>query len=99
MHFVVVEDILEFRSTCVMPKVSLKVSGHVDKFTDVIVKDEKTRTYHHADHLLKNFCKDKLEKDLSIFVEMAAKLEIESTCDLGWFLTLKSWVPRSRSML
>ncbi|KAK0600491.1 hypothetical protein LWI29_015472 [Acer saccharum] len=61
--------------TCVMPEVALNVSSHVDKFTDVMVKDEKTGTYYRAGHLLKDFCKDKLEKDPSISAKMAAELK------------------------
>ncbi|PWA70621.1 hypothetical protein CTI12_AA289610 [Artemisia annua] len=40
-----------------------------------MVKDEKTGTCHIADHLLKDHCKDKLEKDLGISSEKAAELK------------------------
>ncbi|KAI9157712.1 hypothetical protein LWI28_026762 [Acer negundo] len=74
-HFVLEEDMLEVDCPCVTPEVVLKASGHVDKFTDLMVKDEKTGTCYRADHLLKDFCKDKLEKDLSISAEKAAELK------------------------
>ncbi|TXG67112.1 hypothetical protein EZV62_008387 [Acer yangbiense] len=74
-HFVLAEDMSEVQCTCVTPEPVLKASGHVDKFTDVMVKDEKTGTYYRADHLLKDFCKDKLEKDRSISAKMAAELK------------------------
>ncbi|CAN1333943.1 Glycine--tRNA ligase, mitochondrial 1 [Linum perenne] len=45
---------LEVDCPCVTPEVVLKASGHVDKFTDLMVKDEKTGTCYRADHLLKH---------------------------------------------
>ncbi|KAF6169745.1 hypothetical protein GIB67_004137 [Kingdonia uniflora] len=60
---------LEVKCSSVTPEVVLKASGHVEKFTDLMVKDEKTGTCFWADHLLKDFCKEKLEKDLSLPVE------------------------------
>nr|XP_043628188.1 glycine--tRNA ligase, mitochondrial 1-like [Erigeron canadensis] len=74
-HFVLEEDMLEVDCPCVTPEVVLKASGHVDKFTDLMVKDEKSGTCYRADHLLKDHCKDKLEKDLSISAEKAAELK------------------------
>ncbi|KAL5733852.1 hypothetical protein ACOSP7_031713 [Xanthoceras sorbifolium] len=74
-HFVLEENMLEVDCPCVTPEVVLKASGHVDKFTDLMVKDEKTGTCYRADHLLKDFCKDKLEKDLTISAEKAAELK------------------------
>ncbi|KVI04113.1 glycine--tRNA ligase, mitochondrial 1-like [Cynara cardunculus var. scolymus] len=74
-HFVLEEDMLEVDCPCVTPEVVLKASGHVDKFTDLMVKDEKTGTCYRADHLLKDHCKDKLEKDLGISTEKAAELK------------------------
>ncbi|KAK9684358.1 hypothetical protein RND81_10G204600 [Saponaria officinalis] len=74
-HFVLEENMLEVDCPCVTPEVVLKASGHVDKFTDLMVKDEKTGTCYRADHLLKDFCKEKLEKDLSLSPEKAAELK------------------------
>ncbi|KAJ7010177.1 hypothetical protein NC653_000810 [Populus alba x Populus x berolinensis] len=66
---------LEVDCPCVTPEVVLKASGHVDKFTDLMVKDEKTGTCYRADHLLKDFCNEKIQKDLSISAEKAAELK------------------------
>ena len=66
---------LEVDCPCVTPEVVLQASGHVDKFTDLMVKDEKTGTCHRADHLIKDFCKEKLEKDLSLPPEKVAELK------------------------
>ncbi|RYQ83000.1 hypothetical protein Ahy_B10g101613 [Arachis hypogaea] len=43
-HFVLEENMLEVDCPYVTPEVVLKASGHVDKFTDLMVKDEKTGT-------------------------------------------------------
>ncbi|XP_062115559.1 glycine--tRNA ligase, mitochondrial 1 isoform X2 [Humulus lupulus] len=74
-HFVLEENMLEVDCPCVTPEVVLKASGHVDKFTDLMVKDEKTGTCYRADHLLKDFCSEKLQKDLSITAKEAAELK------------------------
>ncbi|KAL6659665.1 hypothetical protein ACP70R_002494 [Stipagrostis hirtigluma subsp. patula] len=58
-HFVLEENMLEVECPCVTTEVVLKASGHVEKFTDLMVKDEKTGTCYRADHLLKDFCKEK----------------------------------------
>nr|CAB3484381.1 unnamed protein product [Digitaria exilis] len=70
-HFVLEEGMLEVDCPCVTPEVVLKASGHVEKFTDLMVKDEKTGSCYRADHLLKDFCKDKLEKDHTLSPEQA----------------------------
>ncbi|CAL5361743.1 unnamed protein product [Camellia sinensis] len=72
-HFVLEENMLEVDCPCVTPEVVLKASGHVDKFTDLMVKDEKTGTCYRADHLLKDFCKEKLERDPNITKEKTSE--------------------------
>ncbi|XP_039042339.1 glycine--tRNA ligase, mitochondrial 1-like [Hibiscus syriacus] len=75
-HFVLEENMLEVDCPCVTPEIVLKASGHVDKFTDLMVKDGKTGACYRADHLLKDFCKEKLEKkDVSITADKAAELK------------------------
>ncbi|KAL4349690.1 hypothetical protein AHAS_Ahas10G0067200 [Arachis hypogaea] len=66
---------LEVDCPCVTPEVVLKASGHVDKFTDLMVKDEKMGTCYRADHLLKDFCNEKLQKDLTMSSEKAVELK------------------------
>lgn len=60
-HFVVHDDMLEVSCPTLTPYVVLKNSGHVDKFTDVLVRDVKTNDPFRADHLLEHF----IEKTLS----------------------------------
>ena len=38
-HFVLEENMLEMECTCLTPEVVLKTSGHVDKFTDLMVSE------------------------------------------------------------
>lgn len=52
-HFVVEENMLELQGTCLTPDVVLRASGHVDKFSDMLVKDVQTGDCFRADHLLK----------------------------------------------
>ncbi|KAM7462256.1 hypothetical protein LguiA_030377 [Lonicera macranthoides] len=67
-------SIIEVDCPCVTPEVVLKASSHVDKFTNIMVKDEKTHTCYSAEYLIKDFCKEKLEKDANISSEKLAEL-------------------------
>ena len=51
-HFVLEEGMLEVECPAVTPEIVLKASGHVDRFTDLMVTDVKTGDCHRADHLL-----------------------------------------------
>lgn len=53
-HFVVEEAMLELEASCLTPEPVLKASGHVDKFTDLMVKDAETGVCYRADHLLRD---------------------------------------------
>jgi glycyl-tRNA synthetase len=68
-HFVMEEDMWEIRCPSVTPEVVLKASGHVDKFTDLMVKDEKLGSCFRADHLLKDFLTKALEEDAKLVAE------------------------------
>ncbi|KAI5449091.1 Glycine--tRNA ligase 1, mitochondrial [Naganishia albida] len=51
-HFIIEEDMLELDTTIMTLSEVLKTSGHVDKFTDWMVKDIKTGEIFRADHLV-----------------------------------------------
>ncbi|KAM0984690.1 hypothetical protein EV2_012468 [Malus domestica] len=74
-HFVLGENMLEVECPSVTPEIVLKASGHVDRFTDLMVKDEKNGNCYRADHLLRDFCTEKLQKDLNIAEEKAKELK------------------------
>jgi glycyl-tRNA synthetase len=51
-HFVVEESMLEMECTNLTPSQVLETSGHVERFTDFMVRDEKTGECFRADVLL-----------------------------------------------
>ena len=61
-HFVLEEKMLEMECTCLTPEPVLKTSGHVDRFTDLMVKDVVTGDCYRADKLLEDHIDDLLEK-------------------------------------
>ncbi|GBG77644.1 hypothetical protein CBR_g24092 [Chara braunii] len=62
-HFVLEENMLEVDCPSVTPRVVLQASGHVEKFTDLMVKDVVKHTCYRADHLLKDHIEKLIEKD------------------------------------
>jgi glycyl-tRNA synthetase len=60
-HFVLNEDMLEVDCTALTPIQVLDASGHLERFHDYMVKDEKTQACHRADHLLEDAMKKLLE--------------------------------------
>ena len=53
---------LEISTTCITPHVVLEKSGHVQKFSDLMVKDLKTNAGYRADKLINEWIETKLEK-------------------------------------
>lgn len=53
-HFVFEDKLLEIECTNLMPEVVLKTSGHVDRFTDLMVKCTKSGECYRADKLLED---------------------------------------------
>lgn len=53
-HFVLTESMLEMECTCLTPAAVLKTSGHVERFTDLMVKDTSTGECFRADKLLED---------------------------------------------
>lgn len=64
-HFILEENMLEVSCSSLTPDVVLKTSGHVDKFTDFMVKDETTGVCYRADKLLEEFVDDEIDKGVS----------------------------------
>ena len=52
---------LQVECPAVTPEVVLKASGHVERFTDLMVTDTKTGDCHRADHLLEHHLEALLE--------------------------------------
>lgn len=68
-HFVLTESMLEMECTCLTPEVVLKTSGHVDRFTDLMVKDPETGECFRADKLLEEAIDALLEANPTMPVE------------------------------
>lgn len=54
-HFILTEGMYEIETPCLTPEIVLKTSGHVDRFTDLMVRDTLVpKNCYRADHLLKD---------------------------------------------
>ncbi|CAD5211150.1 unnamed protein product [Bursaphelenchus okinawaensis] len=73
-HFIKSDRMLEVECPSLTPAEVLKASGHVDRFTDFIVKDVKTNDTYRADHLIKEHL-EALLKDKKLSREGKEKLE------------------------
>lgn len=62
-HFVLAEGMLEMECTNLTPENVLQTSGHVEKFTDLMVKDTVTGESLRADKLLEDIIDGLLEKN------------------------------------
>ncbi|QID88496.1 glycyl-tRNA synthase [Saccharomyces pastorianus] len=64
-HFIVEEDMLQIDGPMLTPYDVLDASGHVDKFTDWMCRNPKTKDYYRADHLIEQTLKKRLlDKDV-----------------------------------
>jgi glycyl-tRNA synthetase len=62
-HFVLTESMLEMECTNLTPECVLKTSGHVDRFTDLMVKDVGTGECFRGDKLLEDIIDQLLESE------------------------------------
>ncbi|RIA89440.1 hypothetical protein C1645_772495 [Glomus cerebriforme] len=75
-HFVLEEEMLEMDGSIMTPADVLITSGHVEKFTDWMVRDLETGEIFRADHLIKAVLETRLNGD-----EQARKAEIVAKSD------------------
>lgn len=61
-HFVLEENLLEIECSCLTPEPVLKASGHVDRFSDFMVKDTVTQDCYRADKLIEDFVEKNIGK-------------------------------------
>lgn len=76
-HFILEEDMLEFSGTNITPESVLQASGHVEKFSDFMVKEEGTGICFRADKYLEQFIEEKI-KEANLTEEQKKELEIIS---------------------
>ncbi|GAA5970134.1 hypothetical protein JCM11641_000281 [Rhodosporidiobolus odoratus] len=62
-HFIIEEEMLELDTSIMTLSDVLKTSGHVDKFTDWMVRDVKTNEVYRADHLVEGVLEARLKGD------------------------------------
>lgn len=80
-HFVIYEDMLEITSVCVTPHKVLETSGHVAKFADFMVKDEKNGNCFRADKLLEQHIEKVIESGKASKEERERLLTIKANAD------------------
>jgi glycyl-tRNA synthetase len=68
-HFVLSENMLEMECTNLTPEVVLKTSGHVERFTDLMVKDPATQECFRADKLLEDAIDELLDENPTFSTE------------------------------
>lgn len=73
-YFVLEENMLEMECTNLTPSSVLETSGHVERFTDFMVRDEKTGECARADKVLE----DSIDKYLEVFKGTLNKEEEEA---------------------
>lgn len=66
---------LEINCTCVTPSVVLENSGHVAKFTDLMVRDVKIGQGFRADKLITEWIDNKISKDKKLKEQELAKFK------------------------
>ncbi|CAD8073837.1 unnamed protein product [Paramecium sonneborni] len=62
-HFIIEEDLFEIAATILTPEPVLKASGHVDRFTDLLVCDTKTGTGYRADKIVTETLEQRIAKE------------------------------------
>ncbi|CAH8620696.1 unnamed protein product [Dicrocoelium dendriticum] len=60
-HFVIEDQLLEVDCSMLTPAPVLQASGHVERFTDLMVKDVQTGDCFRADHLVKSSLETKMK--------------------------------------
>lgn len=76
------EAMLEMECTCLTPAAVLKTSGHVDRFTDLMVKDPETGECFRADKLLEDAIDNLLESNPTMPTEEKDKhLKVQRQAD------------------
>ncbi|ANQ10550.1 Glycyl-tRNA synthetase [Plasmodium coatneyi] len=61
-HFIFYDEMLEICGTCITPYNVLKTSGHVDRFTDLMIRDAVTGDFYRADKYIAEYLTSKVEE-------------------------------------
>ncbi|CAI7722933.1 glycine--tRNA ligase, putative [Plasmodium vivax] len=60
-HFIFYDEMLEICGTCITPYNVLKTSGHVDRFTDLMIRDAVTGEFFRADKYIAEWLTSRAE--------------------------------------
>ncbi|KAF1772306.1 Glycyl-tRNA synthetase/DNA polymerase subunit gamma-2 [Phytophthora cactorum] len=82
-HFVFADKLLEVECTNLMPEVVLKTSGHVDRFTDLMVKCTKSGECYRADKLLEDHAEREKHEMHATMAESYSPEEIHASPGTG----------------
>ncbi|CAA9990406.1 glycine--tRNA ligase, putative [Plasmodium knowlesi strain H] len=61
-HFIFYDEMLEISATCITPYTVLKTSGHVDRFTDLMIRDAVTGDFYRADKYIAEYLTNRVEE-------------------------------------
>ena len=74
-HFIQEERMVEISCSIITPYRVLKSSGHVDKFSDLLVYDPVANEPYRADHLLEDWIEKQMQENTKLTAEQKAELE------------------------
>ncbi|KAI1318403.1 hypothetical protein F5Y16DRAFT_392008 [Xylariaceae sp. FL0255] len=78
-HFVLEEGMYEIDCPIITPQRVLVASGHVERFTDKVVRDSETQEYFRADHLLRDTLEERINPKLTKAGRKAKKNKEKAT--------------------
>jgi glycyl-tRNA synthetase len=78
-HFVFEDKLLEVECTNLMPEIVLKTSGHVDRFTDLMVKCTKSGECYRADKLLEDHIENFIDQHPNLTAQEEEKHRLHAT--------------------
>ncbi|KJP89799.1 glycine-tRNA ligase [Plasmodium fragile] len=79
-HFIFCDEMLEICGTCITPYSVLKTSGHVDRFTDLMIRDAVTGDFYRADKYIAEYLTSRVQEKKEM-KEMKHKKEKEKKQD------------------
>jgi glycyl-tRNA synthetase len=80
--FFLQEDIDLIQCVTITPEDVFKASGHVEKFSDLMVSDLITHDLYRADHLLKEFCEKNINNS-EVYTKILSEIDNYTPEELG----------------
>ena len=73
--FVIKDNMLEIDCSILTPEIALKASGHLSKFSDLMVRDSKTNEAFRVDHFIKAELQNKMKSNKNNVKEISEALK------------------------